>query len=102
MRYEFKEIEIEIDEASIFVSGNIEVEYEVEAPQWSVGFPGGIELTGIGDIEYDILHQEDGESWLGKNYYKGRIASSGEKVFDHIFTAIERDLYEAAARDAGI
>ena len=93
--YEFEELEVEIDEVPVVISGCVEVEYDAERPQWSVGFSGGVEITDISDAVFDILDQDE----PGFDY-TDMTASKNTPLWNQITRAIMPKLLNAASDDA--
>jgi hypothetical protein len=94
--YKFEEIEVEyIGEAPALISGCVEVEYDEERPQWSVGFPGAVDITDISDAVFDVL------DWDEPGFdHSAQVASQNSPLWDQIIRAILPDLIDAAKADA--
>jgi hypothetical protein len=97
--YRFEELEIDIHEVPVLISGDISYAYVTERAQPSVGFPGATEIVEIGEAVFDVLGQDD---WMGKDYYKGWTSGVDTPIHKQIVAALQTDILEAAKIDSQI
>lgn len=87
--FDFDSIEIQIDGAPAYATGNVEVGYSSSRPERSTGWRGGVEIESFGEMEVYIAQKDGSES--GPFHYL-----KGHPVFDAIVAACDGDIEDAA------
>lgn len=86
--YDFDSIEIQLDGAPAYASGNVEISYSSSRPERSTGWRGGVEIESYGEMCVTI---EQGGEELGPFFLR-----KGHPTFDAIVAICDADIEDAA------
>ena len=90
--YLIEDLELEINGCAVWADGAVEVYYDCEPAQRSVGFSGGVVITGFGPMCVELTDENREDC--------GKITCKpGDAIFDQIIKALGDERIERAIAD---